>query len=145
LHFLLGGGGSQRLALEAGLFFVAGLWLLLHVHAPGAGLAEQALRYLWSSRTHGILRGQEFLVLLPTAMLLGLVAVHGASGAVIDVAAIAATLALAFRAKLWAATLAAAGEKAVSKHAAGIFTKLDLPLSDDDNRRVLAVLAYLES
>ena len=36
-------------------------------------------------------------------------------------------------------------EKAVSKHAAGIFTKLDLPLSDDDNRRVLAVLAYLES
>jgi DNA-binding NarL/FixJ family response regulator len=36
-------------------------------------------------------------------------------------------------------------EKAVSKHAAGIFTKLDLALSDDDNRRVLAVLAYLES
>ena len=36
-------------------------------------------------------------------------------------------------------------EKAVSKHAAGIFTKLSLPLSDDDNRRVLAVLAYLES
>jgi len=36
-------------------------------------------------------------------------------------------------------------EKAISKHAAGIFTKLDLALSDDDNRRVLAVLAYLES
>jgi DNA-binding NarL/FixJ family response regulator len=36
-------------------------------------------------------------------------------------------------------------EKAVSKHAAGIFAKLDLALSDDDNRRVLAVLAYLES
>jgi DNA-binding NarL/FixJ family response regulator len=36
-------------------------------------------------------------------------------------------------------------EKAVSKHAAGIFTKLDLIPSDDDNRRVLAVLAYLES
>jgi DNA-binding NarL/FixJ family response regulator len=35
-------------------------------------------------------------------------------------------------------------EKAVSKHATGIFTKLDLALSDDDNRRVLAVLAYLE-
>ena len=34
-------------------------------------------------------------------------------------------------------------EKAVSKHAAGIFTKLDLALSEDDNRRVLAVLAYL--
>ena len=32
-------------------------------------------------------------------------------------------------------------EKAVSKHAAGIFGKLDLVPSDDDNRRVLAVLA----
>jgi len=36
-------------------------------------------------------------------------------------------------------------EKAVSKHAAGIFGKLDLVPSDDDNRRVLAVLAYLDS
>ena len=32
-------------------------------------------------------------------------------------------------------------EKAVSKHAAGIFGKLDLAPSDDDTRRVLAVLA----
>ena len=36
-------------------------------------------------------------------------------------------------------------EKAVSKHAAGIFGKLDLAPPDDDNRRVLAVLAYLGS
>ena len=36
-------------------------------------------------------------------------------------------------------------EKAVSKHAAGIFAKLDLTPSEDDNRRVLAVLAYLGS
>ncbi|MEO9223313.1 MAG: response regulator transcription factor [Mycobacteriaceae bacterium] len=32
---------------------------------------------------------------------------------------------------------------AITKHTANIFTKLDLPASDDDNRRILAVLAHL--
>jgi len=36
-------------------------------------------------------------------------------------------------------------EKAISKHIANIFMKLDLPPSEDDNRRVMAVLAYLNS
>ena len=36
-------------------------------------------------------------------------------------------------------------EKAVSKHINNILTKLDIPPSDDDNRRVLAVLAYLNA
>lgn len=35
-------------------------------------------------------------------------------------------------------------EKAVGKHTSAIFTKLDLPPAADDNRRVLAVLAWLD-
>ena len=35
-------------------------------------------------------------------------------------------------------------ERAVAKHTSNIFGKLDLAPSDDDNRRVLAVLAYLD-
>jgi DNA-binding NarL/FixJ family response regulator len=36
-------------------------------------------------------------------------------------------------------------ERAVEKHIANIFTKLDLPPSETGNRRVLAVLRYLEA
>ena len=35
-------------------------------------------------------------------------------------------------------------ERAVAKHTSNIFAKLGLPVSDDDNRRVLAVLAHLD-
>ncbi|MEV6170303.1 response regulator transcription factor [Streptomyces sp. NPDC051954] len=43
------------------------------------------------------------------------------------------------------ATAFTVSERAVEKHIANIFTKLDLPPSDTGNRRVLAVLRYLES
>ena len=36
-------------------------------------------------------------------------------------------------------------EGAVEKHVASIFAKLGLAPSDDDNRRVIAALKYLES
>ncbi|WP_340561973.1 response regulator transcription factor [Streptomyces sp. GSL17-111] len=35
-------------------------------------------------------------------------------------------------------------ERSVAKHTSNIFGKLGLPVSDDDNRRVLAVLAHLD-
>ena len=35
-------------------------------------------------------------------------------------------------------------EKAVGKYSAAIFAKLDLPVSEDDNRRVLAVIKFLD-
>jgi DNA-binding NarL/FixJ family response regulator len=41
------------------------------------------------------------------------------------------------------ATTLAVTEKAVAKHINSIFTKLDLPLDEDDHRRVRAVLAWL--
>ena len=35
-------------------------------------------------------------------------------------------------------------ERAVQKHVTSILMKLDLQQSDDDHRRILAVLAYME-
>lgn len=43
------------------------------------------------------------------------------------------------------ATSLVVSPRAVEKHVAGIFAKLDLPISSDDHRRVLAVLTFLRS
>jgi len=43
------------------------------------------------------------------------------------------------------ATTLVVSEGAVEKHVANIFTKLDLPVSQSDHRRVLAVLRFLDS
>jgi DNA-binding NarL/FixJ family response regulator len=44
-----------------------------------------------------------------------------------------------------AARLLSLTEAGVAKHIGNVLTKLNLPVSDDTNRRVLAVLAYLRS
>ena len=43
------------------------------------------------------------------------------------------------------ATTLVVSEGAVEKHVANIFNKLDLPVSQTDHRRVLAVLRFLKS
>jgi DNA-binding NarL/FixJ family response regulator len=48
------------------------------------------------------------------------------------------------RSNLAIATAMVVSEKAVGNHISNIFLKLDLPMAPDDNRRVLAVLKYLQ-
>jgi signal transduction histidine kinase len=76
------------------------------------GYMKFFLAWLRSGK-RGLLRGQQFLILLPTAMILGLLAVKAAPGLAIDLLTFAAVLTLAFRFRVWAATLAAAGLLAV--------------------------------
>ena len=49
------------------------------------------------------------------------------------------------RTNLGIATLLGITEGATEKHISNIFGKLQLPDSENDHRRVLAVLTYLES
>ena len=42
-------------------------------------------------------------------------------------------------------TRSCVSEGAVEKHVTNIFSKLDLPVSQSDHRRVLAVLRYLDT
>ncbi len=113
------GQGHPALATaEAGALFVVGLWLLLRVDAPGAGLVR-ALADRWLDRGRGGISVIHALLLIPVvgvAMQLlgpgdwfGIRAVDGLDVAVIDLTVTTAALVLIFRSRAWAATLAAAG------------------------------------
>jgi signal transduction histidine kinase len=103
---------------EAGVLFVVGLWLLVRVDSPGAGLVR-ALAARWLDSGRGGISGAQALLLIPvvglTIQLLGpgdwfgWQAVDGLDVAVLDLTAVAAALVLIFRSRAWAATLAAAG------------------------------------
>ena len=104
--------------VEAGVLFAVGLWLLLRLDAPGAGLVR-ALAARWLDRGRGGISAVHALLLIPVvglAMLLlgpgnwfGFQAVDGLDVALIDLTVATAALVLIFRSRAWAATLAAAG------------------------------------
>ena len=113
------GQGQPALApAEAGLLFVVGLWLLVRVDAPGAGLVRE-LAARWLDRRRGgisVVHALPLLLVVGVAMQLlgpgnwfGIRAVDGLDAALIDLTVATAALVLIFRSRAWAATLAAAG------------------------------------
>jgi signal transduction histidine kinase len=112
------GAGARAALVEAGVLFVTGLWLLLRLDAPGAGLVR-GLAAGRPGRGRGGLSAVHGLLLIPVvglAMLLlgpgnwfGFQAFDGLDAALVDLAAATAALVLIFRSRTWAATLAAAG------------------------------------
>ena len=111
-------GGAAPVLVEAGVLLVVGLWLLLRLDAPGAGLVR-ALAARWLDRGRGGISTAAALLLIPVvglAMLLlgpgnwfGFQAVDGLDAALIDLTVAAAGLVLIFRSRAWAGTLATAG------------------------------------
>jgi signal transduction histidine kinase len=118
---VLAGSRSWRTRLllpEAGLFFVLGLWLLVLVGAPGAGLIRTLAARWLDPRRGGIAPAQALLLIPVTALAMqllgpggwfGVQAVTGLDVALIDLGLATAMLVLVFRSRVWAATLAEAG------------------------------------
>jgi signal transduction histidine kinase len=108
---------THLLLPEAGLFFVFGLWLLLQVDAPGAGLLR-ALITRWLDPRRGPISPAFGLLLIPvtvmTELLIGPRYWFGmqfpavAAIVLIDAAIATASLILVFRSRIWAATVAEA-------------------------------------
>jgi len=119
IHAGPAGSGPAALVLaEAGVLFAVGLWLLLRLDAPGAGLVR-ALGTGWLDRRRGGISAAHGLLLIPVVGLsmqllgpgnwFGFQAVDGLDVAVIDLTLATVALVLIFRSRAWAATLAAAG------------------------------------
>jgi signal transduction histidine kinase len=118
---VLAGGGSIQtrfVLVQAGVFLAVGLWLLVHLRAPGSRLIG-TLTSRWLDRgrggikpAHGLLL---VLVVVLALLLLGPRDWFGSQwftpGAVIAIDLVAATLSvvLALRSRLWSATLAVPG------------------------------------
>jgi signal transduction histidine kinase len=118
---VLAGSYSWRTRLvlpEALAFGILGLWLLLTVDAPGAGLLRKALTR-WRDPGRGGITPAHGLLLIPVTALtllllgprhwLGLPFPVGEGVAALDAVIAVASLVLVFRSRVWAATLADAG------------------------------------
>src|SRR5579872_1339285 len=57
-------GHSNWILPQAVVFLAIGGWLVRRWRLPGSELVPARARWLWASRTRGIPRGQEFLILL---------------------------------------------------------------------------------
>ena len=110
-------GGAAPVLVEAGLLFVIGLWLLLRLDAPGAGLVRTlAARWLDSGR-RGISAVLGLLLIPVVGLAMQLLGPHawfgrdvaGLDVLLFDLALATAALVLIFRSRVWAATLAVAG------------------------------------
>jgi signal transduction histidine kinase len=114
-----GGFWTARLLLPvAAIFFVLGLWLLVQVDAPGAGLVR-ALARRWRDPRRGGVSPWQGLLLVPVAALallllgprywFGLSPMALSLVVLLDAGIAAASLVLVFRSRVWAATVAEAG------------------------------------
>ncbi len=112
-----GAWGFWPVLAEAGVLFVAGLWLLLRLDAPDAGLVRAwAARWLATGRA-GISTVHALLLIPVVALSLQLLGPHawfgrqvaGLDVLLFDLTVATAALVLIFRSRAWAATLAAAG------------------------------------
>jgi signal transduction histidine kinase len=118
IHAEPGGWGTAGVLTEAAVLFVAGVWLLLRLDAPGAG-PVRTLAGQWLDRRRGGVRTAHALLLIPVVALVmlllgpqhwfGIQAFDGLDAAVADLALATAALVLIFRSRAWAATVAAAG------------------------------------
>ena len=118
---VLAGNGSfltRFVLLQAGVFFVIGLWLLLRLQAPGSG-PVRALAARWLGRDRGGITPVQGLLLVPvTALVLLLLGPRNWFGmpkftigvlVLVYAAIAAASLVLVFRSRVWAATVAEVG------------------------------------
>jgi hypothetical protein len=123
LYGIVSAGGwesrrDQLVLLEAGVFFAFGLWLLLEVDAPGAGLLR-ALIARWLDPARGRISPVLGLLLIPVTVLtelllgprywFGMPTSELSAIILLDAAIATASLILVFRSRIWAATVAEAG------------------------------------